>query len=459
MTITLNMPRTINRKLLAGLALYATLAVIGLREYVDIGSINFLLGMIALCLVFSSRTGPLTNRFAWVAVAFAVLAWLLPVKTFLYFSVGAAVLFLIESTHGSQGGLPLVIIGLMAPVFKYFVNVFSFPIRLQLTAWAGKLLSVAGTATDVKGNMIFTRNGGFSVDPECMGLNMMTTSLVLGIMLVALYQQQFARRLALWQTGIVLLVIALLNIVCNLFRIVCLVQFELLPDTLAHDLAGLACLLVYVVIPALYITQFSVRRLGLPASTVQTTHTAQKGYKHWLLHSIVAAAVCAATFAVVGNGSAKTTAGQLPSLQGFKASRVKEGVLKLENSNTLVYVKPIRGFYNTDHHPMICWTGSGYLFEQVRERIVNGETVYTAVLNNGGSPLHTAWWYDNGSGRTTQQLKWRWDMLRGAQDYSLVNITVATEAALEPAILALQNNGSFNAMLKGNSHSKGKEIK
>lgn len=448
MTITLGIStisRTVNRKLIAGVLLYGVLAVIGLREYVDLTSVNFLLGVLALTMVFSGGRGPVSHRFAWVAILFSVLVVLLPVKTFLYFAIGAAVLLVIESTHGSQGALPLLIMGFMAPVFKYLVNIFSFPIRLQLTAWAGKILSITGTVTEVKGNMIYTGNSGFSVDPECMGLNMMTTSLVLGIMLIALYQKKLSKRAALWQTGIFLLIIALLNIICNLFRIVCLVQFEILPDTFAHDLLGIICLVVYVVIPAVFIARLIVARLGVEPRLLKST---QAGfYKQIIIHSLVAISI----FTAVARQSAvnkNIAAGAVPTLQNFKSSRVQAGVLKLENDRTLVYVKPIHGFYNTDHHPMICWSGSGYVFEQVRERNVNGAKVYSAVLNNGGALLHTAWWYDNGSNRTINQTTWRWDVLKGAKDYSVVNITVAHESELEPAIAALQNNSGFNELLK-----------
>jgi exosortase N len=451
MIITLDIStisRTVNRKLLAGLVLYGLLAVIGLREYVELGSVNFLLGVLALTMVFSSRRGPVSYRFAWVAILFSLLAVLLPVKTFLYFAIGAAMLFMVESSHGSQGALPLLIIGFMAPVFKYFVNIFSFPIRLKLTAWAGEILTFNGSITGVKGNMIYTGNGEFSVDPECMGLNMMTTSLVLGIMLIALYQKKFSKRLALWQTGIFLSIIAVLNIICNLFRIVCLVQFEIMPGTFMHDLLGIACLLIYVVIPAVFIAKFAVARMGVEPGPLKASVTSSRSYKQTVNHLAVAISICVAAFSVVRNSSQNNIAASIPTLENFKVSRVQAGVLKLQNERSLIYIKPIRGFYNTDHHPMICWTGSGYVFEQVRERTVNGVKVYSAVLNNGGTKLHTAWWYDNGIHRTIGQLDWRWDVLRGAKDYSVVNITVPAENELEPAISALQNNSSFNQLLR-----------
>lgn len=452
MIITLDIAtisRTVNRKLVAGVVLYGALAVIGLREYVELTSVNFMLGVLALTMVFSSRRGPVSYRFAWVAILFSLLAVMLPVKTFLYFGIGAAILLVVESTHGSQGALPLLIMGFMAPVFKYFVNIFSFPIRLQLTAWAGEVLSFTGTATEVKGNMIYTGNGGFSVDPECMGLNMMTTSLVLGIMLIALYQKKLSKRIPLWQTGIYFLIIAMLNVVCNLFRIVCLVQFEILPYTFAHDLLGIVCLLIYVVIPAVFVAKFVVGRMGVAPSAMKAAVASTNSYKQVVVHSLVTISICAATFCILQkNLNNKTVVAVAPTLENYKASRVEAGVLKLESKRTLVYVKPIRGFYNTDHHPMICWSGSGYVFEQVRERNVNGVKVYSAVLNNGGSLLHTAWWYDNGTNRTIDQMKWRWDVLRGAKDYSVVNITVPNESELEPAIFALQNNSRFNELLK-----------
>jgi hypothetical protein len=97
---------------------------------------------------------------------------------------------------------------------------------------------------------------------------------------------------------------------------------------------------------------------------------------------------------------------------------------------------------------MICWTGSGYVFEQAKEHEIDGVAVYTALLKNGNATLHTAWWYDNGTSHTIGQLKWRWDVLRGAIDYSVVNVTAISEKELETAVACIRKNGAFSELLK-----------
>ena len=61
----------------------------------------------------------------------------------------------------------------------------------------------------------------------------------------------------------------------------------------------------------------------------------------------------------------------------------KDGIIKYENSEILVYLKPIPGFYAAEHSPLICWQGSGYRTILKREpnfNLVNITSVDTAAL-------------------------------------------------------------------------------
>lgn len=71
--------------------------------------------------------------------------------------------------------------------------------------------------------------------------------------------------------------------------------------------------------------------------------------------------------------------------------------------------------------------GSGYEFKQVAKT----GSVYTAIIENGTDKLYTAWWYDNGTIRTTSQLTWRWHVLKGGKEFSLINVTTANEEQLQ----------------------------
>ncbi len=129
-----------------------------------------------------------------------------------------------------------------------------------------------------------------------------------------------------------------------------------------------------------------------------------------------------------------TTADQsapIPAVEGYRVQRIANDVVKLENDQSLVYIKPITGFYSADHNPMICWRGSGYAFTRVEKSPVNGVFVYMALLQNGQDQLYTAWWYDNGVTCTIDQLTWRRDALQNKTKYALINVTATSREKLE----------------------------
>ncbi len=119
----------------------------------------------------------------------------------------------------------------------------------------------------------------------------------------------------------------------------------------------------------------------------------------------------------------------------------------MENEQTLIYIKSIAGFYSSDHHPMICWSGSGYSFAKVHTDRIAYREVYSGILTKGEETLYTAWWYDNGIRHTTSQWNWRWDMLKGNRPYALVNITATNPVELKKQVLYFIENSKAKALL------------
>jgi len=112
------------------------------------------------------------------------------------------------------------------------------------------------------------------------------------------------------------------------------------------------------------------------------------------------------------------------------------GVTKYQSRQALVYFKPVRTFYATEHHPLICWEGSGYTFRHVQLQQLGNHVVYTGELQKGTDRLYTAWWMDNGRHRTVNQWDWRWRMLKGESHFRLINLTVARREELPMAVQA-----------------------
>jgi exosortase N len=411
---------------------YLLIAAIGLAHYLSLTSASFLMGLVALPFTLHVYTGQgKSYRYAWVTFVAASLCFFMPVKTLLFFTICFAIIFVRESLYGKSGVLVPAIVILMSPVFQYLATTFSFPIRMQLTAIAAQVFRLTGYTAEAQGNVIIFQGNEFSVDPACMGLNMITTSLLTGIILVAYYQTRFDRRLGNWKTLLYLGIVLLFNIVANLFRILILVLFNIPPGSLSHDVAGICCLLVYVFLPAVLFAFYLVKRSGTCKSDQASIVAGKFSYKHILFHGLMIGSISLLAWKVSYTDTFsrfKIPSGQ--QLAGYSASSPAPGIVKLENKEALVYIKYIRGFYDTDHNPMICWTGSGYQFAKVQHDKIAGNELLTATLTNNNDKLYSAWWYDNGHVHTADHLKWRLDLLQGAADYILVNVTCTTREKL-----------------------------
>jgi exosortase N len=413
---------------------YIILAVVALRNYLPFQSVNFILGLMALPFVLQIQGREKRSyRFGWIVLVCVILCFLIPVSTILYFTICFALFFLMEYFYGRVNLLAVLTVVLMSPVFQYFINTFSFPLRLELTKLAGTLFNMVGTEAAVKGNVIIHQGNEFSVDPGCMGLKMMETSLLLGVMLIGFYQKRFQRRLTNRKLLFYLGTIVLLNIIANLIRIILLVQFSVLPGTFSHELAGIVCLIVYVFLPAVWLASLISKRS--PAQNNITVQFDTVSQKTILLHLLILSCISLLAVRVSNTDTYKMpNVSMLNQKKDFLVTEYAPGILKLQDTKTLVYIKYIRGFYDTDHSPMICWKGSGYVFEKIQLEKIGNKEIYTGMLVNGTEKLYSAWWYGNGHSSTVSQFEWRWDMLKGEKKYAVINVTCSDRVELEEQI-------------------------
>lgn len=437
----------------ASFAGYAGVMLFTLHDYIGWQSANVILGLLALPLV-TRITGMNGHhyRYGILAMGTAVLSCYVPTNTLLYFSIVFALLFVTEAGIGRINFLPLILAVLMSPLVQYAADVFSFPIRLHLTQLVGKGMELAGMEVTVRGNMILYQNNEFAVDPACMGLNMLVTSLITGVMMIAVNQRRYNKMLAArWIIPVMISMVAL-NIFSNAVRMICLVLFNILPDHPAHGWIGIACLLLYVMLPAMWLSGWLVKRFGADQSKLQAVQISSRltGWGMLTVQGLLLLSVfIAATLIKKEKAALHNDQSPVPAIAGFQTMRIDASIVKLQDANTLVYIKQIPGFYSGDHHPMICWRGSGFSFRQIEQRQYAGNTMYMALLDDGRQQLYTAWWYDNGTSRTINQFAWRWDAFKGQHPYSLINITASSESELKQAVTNVLDQQPFNSILKG----------
>jgi exosortase N len=116
--------------------------------------------------------------------------------------------------------------------------------------------------------------------------------------------------------------------------------------------------------------------------------------------------------------------------EGYRIENLPDAIVKLSTAKGLVYLKPIIGFYSSDHQPTMCWKGRGYEFKKLETVNLEGQVIYTSYLEKGSDKLYTAWWYDNGNMKTISQFSWRWDSFRNNRPWVLVNVTADSKPEL-----------------------------
>lgn len=383
--------------------------------------------LLAPYLLIVRSKGNTSSKYLWPALVCLGLSFFSPLTTFYYLAFLFAVLFLIESQLGKVNYLLLLLFAVLSPAFTFVATVFGFPIRLQLSEWAGQLVQLAGIETIVSGNIIYVKGAEFAVDPACVGLTMLTASFIITLFILAWQERRTGKILSFPLTVLVMAITVGLNILCNLIRIVLLIILRIMPDNPMHDVVGILCLMVYVLLPILFI----IRLLYRYQSTQEAKTDAWVPAPGW---RVIPSVLLLLLLVYRGYGGVDTSRDQQKSellpVEGFKGTALNKGILKYEKANVLVYVKPVEGFHGPEHNPMICWTGSGYTFKKISQQTAQGMDFYQGVLQKGQERIYTAWWFDNGHHRTIQQSDWRWRMLKGEPAFSLINVNCTTEEQL-----------------------------
>jgi len=376
------------------------------------------------------------TKYLWLTALFIIAAYFTSVKTFYFLAVGLAILYTIESYWGNIGHLPLILLGLLSPTFKYFNNMLGYPVRLKLSEWSGEILNFMGYKAKVTGNVILLNGTEFSVDPACMGLHMMAVSLLAALLIMAFFQRQRGKFFNPLSLIAILLVIVGFNIASNLIRILLLTLFKILPENPNHEIVGLICFVIYVIAPSWFLIKWLAKIKTSSPKQLNAKPIVPK--KILLLNLVLLTSLLACGLMKFNNGNIVTN--NLPNITfpGYTQQIVKGDIVKLEKTGVLIYIKPLQRFYGAEHNPMICWTGSGYEFDKINKRNIGSTEIYTGTLKKGNDLIYSAWWFENGSYRTIEQTEWRWRALNGEQ-FNLVNINAANEKTLLSEIEFLFN--------------------
>lgn len=388
--------------------------------------LNFeaIIGLMCFPFVVSfKREAKYSLKWAIASIMFIILYLLTGIMTCNYFALGFLVFYILEKTWGTMNWPSIALLLSVSPFFNYIIKVMSFPIRLQLTKASVIILNLVNPSLKAHGNIIQDGEKSFSVDPECMGLNLIVFSIGLGLVILVHFEQKKGALLTFWKTSLFISLMLFLSVFGNLMRIVTITLFESQPETLSHEIIGITCLLLYTVLPFFLLAKWHIKN----KPNVKQDKLNQKALSKTSL--IIFGVICSLNlsmffFGPKGRHEKIDQLYETININGFKKSVVSTNIIKLQNDSVLVYIKPPVGFFGADHNPKICWSGSGYAIKNQKESNINGFIIQTAELvHQNGDSLYTAWWFDNGIDKTGLQLEWRKKSLNGANPFRLINLT------------------------------------
>lgn len=313
------------------------------------------------------------------------------------------------------------------PMFIFGLIMIGTPIRLELSNLAGEILTTFDKNLLVKGNLITYKGEQFLVDVACAGLKMTEYSFFIGIGYLYFYKKEYNKKLSLLIELTILSRIFILNLFSNFFRILILIIFKLPPENIMHDVVGIICWVIYVIVPTHFILAYVIKKNGKS----QTDQLEYKPYYKFHFTSIII--LLLSIYKIYSFNIHKDFVIQNEQKfykKGYSYQKLNDGILQLKNEKALIYIKPIDTFKSSEHTPNICWTGSSYEFKQFYESKINGQTLYIGTLEKNNQTLYTAWWYQLNSKNTVSQWEWRLNMLFNNSTCNLINVTVSDKKLL-----------------------------
>jgi len=382
------------------------------------------------CIIMETLSILLTNRLLGPIFLGLILLLFFQSSTLYYVVTVLAILWLIENSIGQQNPLPFLLVLVVAPIFRYLVHIWSFPMRIKISELVASSLRLIGMDVTAIGNTILVDKAVYEVEPACIGIKMTGTALVSCLLILGFFVKERKLQLS-WTKAILSLMVGLiLTLFANYVRLLGLVVFNIIPSNPLHSIMGIISLVVYVLIPFFLWWNWRQPKTNIISdkkilNQIPTVIPQIKSCRYFLLPGIILLSLIY-TGLQFQSETKTSIISQHPwsRLNGFTKAHKNYGVLELKRSNQLLYIKPPAGPFQGAHDPRICWQGSGFTFRKIKKEMIAEIEVYTAEITRDELTLITAWWYDNGNFQTTEEWDWRWRTLFNGESYYLINISV-----------------------------------
>ena len=384
-------------------------------------------GIALLPFILKAEKGVTGNNFyLGLSILFSLL-YLTLGQYYWTFAAGLSIIYhLINTRIGRLNSIAFYTIIFYLPLTRSFFMLFGFHVRIQITKWAGWVLSLVNDNVSFLGSRIWVDGNEFTVDAGCMGLRLVITGFILSLLIMQQLAKRYNVKPDCWFVSSFLLVSLVLVIAANFFRILLTIQFQSCANSWSHELIGLSTFLVFHLVPMYMLVRKFIPKIRQDRE-LSSRKVASNGIDLWLMGMLVSLMLAKSIYSP--NGARFTgKEGLVKNIKGYELNVSRDGVHKYSSSNSTLIVKPMFPLSFSNHHPMLCWRADG--FDVIGESLTKlGETdCYRANLQRDDQQLQTAWWYvDEDGNKTTSEWEWRWSAISKKKQYFLVNLAATSE--------------------------------
>ncbi len=354
--------------------------------------------------------------------------------SFLYLSL---IIVIIETVNAYIGRMNLnayILLFICSPIFKFISTVIGFPLRLQLSKVAGYLLSFIVKDIVIVGNMLRIDGNDFAIDQACAGLNMLAAASIFTLLLIEVNRKKSNKEISFFGYVVLYSLMLCFNVFSNIFRIFILTLFKIFPENNWHEYVGIICFVIYTLVPMYLLIPQLFSKYG-KINLVKTTENKQKQIEFLLFISIIVFGFYTIlNMKTIKAASATNATLNFSALKNYDTTIVEEKIVKYSDTAHLVYVKPMKAFYSSEHNPLFCWTGCGYLMKEFEEKKFKSHFIYFGKMYKGKNEIYTAWYYTDGNNITNSQWLWRWNALKENDKYYLINVIANNSSELDKVL-------------------------
>ncbi len=367
-------------------------------------------------------------RYVILSIAFSFLyLWL--GQSYWALACGLSMVFaVIELRLGKLNVMAFFALLFYLPITRSFFTLFGFYIRLEITEWAAKLISLFYSAASFEETQLFHAGGQFSVDAGCMGLRLVITGFLLTLLLLNQTSLSYGIKLKSSVVSLFLSISFMLIVLANFFRIVFLILLQSAEGSLSHELIGAVALVLFHLLPMYFMARFVLKKTWV---IYEPVHINQRRITPAISLGMIAVSILMMS-QVIKASSNKPTGEVAYTFPGYMAHRSIDGVVTYSQGRALFTIKPMHPLSFANHHPMICWRGDGFeISNEVRTQIGETLCMRASLKSKSQNHLNTVWWYTNNRDHNTiSELEWRYRAIFKQEDYYILNFTSDNEDEL-----------------------------